>query len=96
MENMKQTASVKSFHSTEVKSSAFSIGFEKLDRGLFDPEKAYIQGAKLLAMDAVKLLENNAALGNMIASIKPFMTKEEYINYKELFCSTEEFNYDQA
>lgn len=61
-----------------------------------DPEKAYIQGAKLLAMDAVKLLENNAALGNMIASIKPFMTKEEYINYKELFCSTEEFNYDQA
>ena len=40
MENMKQTATVRSFHSSEVRSSIFSIGFEKLDRGLFDPEKA--------------------------------------------------------
>lgn len=47
MENMKQTGSVKSFHSSQVKSSTFSIGFEKLDRGLFDPEKAYDRAAEL-------------------------------------------------
>lgn len=38
---MRKIGNVKSFHSLEVKNSSFSIGFEKLDRGLFDPEKAY-------------------------------------------------------
>ena len=61
-----------------------------------DPEKAYIQGAQLLAMDAVTLLADGAARGKEIAALPRIMDKETYFKYKELFNSSEEFHYDQA
>lgn len=41
MERLKLIGKVKPKHSSEVKSSKLGIGFEKLDRNVFDPEKAY-------------------------------------------------------
>ena len=41
MERLKLIGKVKAKHSSEVKSSKLGIGFEKLDRNVFDPEKAY-------------------------------------------------------
>ena len=61
-----------------------------------DPEAAYIQGAKLLAMDAVSLLQNNAAKAIEIANLPKIMDKKTYLEYKELLSSSEEYNYDQA
>ncbi len=61
-----------------------------------DPEAAYIQGAKLLAMDAVSLLQNNAAKAIEIANLPKIMDKKTYLEYKELLSSSEEHNYDQA
>lgn len=61
-----------------------------------DPEKAYIDGAKLLAMDAISLLADGAAKGREIAALPKIMDKDTYIKYKEIFTSSEEFNYDQA
>ena len=61
-----------------------------------DPEKAYIDGAKLLAMDAVELLAGNAEKGREIAALPRIMDKETYLKYKEQMNSTEEFHYDQA
>ena len=37
----KKTASLRSKSAAEIKSSRLGIGFEKLDRDAFDPEKAY-------------------------------------------------------
>ena len=61
-----------------------------------DPEKAYIDGAKLLAMDAVELLAGNAEKGREIAALPRTMDKETYLKYKEQMNSTEELHYDQA
>ena len=61
-----------------------------------DPEKAYIDGAKLLAMDAVELLAGNAEKGREIAALPRIMDKATYLKYKEQMNSTEEFHYDQA
>ena len=61
-----------------------------------DPEKAYIQGAKLLAMDAVTLLSNDAAEARAIAALPRLMDKQTYLNYKNTMTTCEEFNYDQA
>ena len=54
-----------------------------------DPEKAYIDGAKLLAMDAVTLLSDEAARGKAIAALPRAMDKECYFQYKKLFTSEE-------
>lgn len=79
---------------------AYSGGFagspHAKDFLMTDPEKAVIDGAKLLAMDAVTLLANDAGIGRMIAALPPEMSKEEYFNYKEQLCSSEVYNYDQA
>ena len=61
-----------------------------------DPEKAYIDGAKLLAMDAVELLAGNAEKARKIAALPRVMDKETYLKYKEQMNSTEEYHYDQA
>ena len=61
-----------------------------------DPEKAYIDGAKLLAMDAVSLLAGDAAKGREIAALPRIMDKETYFKYKETFTSIEEYDYDKA
>ncbi len=41
MERLIKTGKVKPKHSSEIKTSKFGIGFEKLDRDVFNPEKAY-------------------------------------------------------
>lgn len=41
MERLKKIGKVKSFSSRDIKFSRMGIGFEKLDRNVFDPEKAY-------------------------------------------------------
>ncbi|MBO5724557.1 MAG: beta-galactosidase [Lentisphaeria bacterium] len=41
MERLKKIGNIKSFASDQIQESRIGIGFEKLDRGLFDPEKAY-------------------------------------------------------
>lgn len=61
-----------------------------------DPELAYIQGAKLLAMDAISLLSGNAEKAKAIAALPKIMDKKTYLEYKELLSSSEEFDYDQA
>ncbi len=47
MERLKKIGEVRKFSSSQVKSSRLGIGFEKLDRGVFDPEKAYDPVAEL-------------------------------------------------
>ena len=41
MDRLKKIGKVKTFSSSQVKFSRIGIGFEKLDRNVFDPEKAY-------------------------------------------------------
>ncbi len=41
MERLKKLGTVAAVHSSQVKESPIGIGFEKLDRGVFDPSKAY-------------------------------------------------------
>ncbi len=41
MERLKRTGQVTPLHSSQITSSRMGIGFEKLDRNVFDPEKAY-------------------------------------------------------
>ena len=41
MERLKKIGTVKPIHSSQVKKTTLGIGFEKLDRDVFDPEKAY-------------------------------------------------------
>lgn len=61
-----------------------------------DPELAYIEGAKLLAMDAVSLLQDGAAKAKEIAALPRVMDKKTYFEYKELLSTSEEYHYDQA
>ncbi len=79
---------------------AYSAGFcgspHSKDFVVTDPELAYIQGAKLLAMDAVSLLQDNAAKAKEIASLPRVMDKKTYLEYKELLTTKEVFDYDKA
>lgn len=47
MERLKKSGCVKAKHSSDVEYSKIGIGFEKLDRDVFDPEKAYDRVAEL-------------------------------------------------
>lgn len=47
MDCWKVVGKVKAFSSSEVNESPVGLGFEKLDRGVFDPEKAYDKVAQL-------------------------------------------------
>lgn len=47
MDRMKKIGTVRPVHSSKVGKSTLGIGFEKLDRGVFDPEKAYDKVAEL-------------------------------------------------
>lgn len=47
MDNLKKCGEVRAVHSSDVKCSPIGLGFEKLDRGVFDPEKAYDKVAEL-------------------------------------------------
>ena len=76
-------------------SGGFSGSPHAKDFVVTDPEKAYIDGAKLLAMDAVDLLAGQAEKGREIAALPRKMDKSTYLKYKELLSSTEEFHYDQ-
>ncbi|MBP5181506.1 MAG: amidohydrolase, partial [Lentisphaeria bacterium] len=61
-----------------------------------DPEKAYIEGAKLLAMDVIDLLGEGSEASGRLAGEKRKMDKDAYLEYKESMSSTEEVCYDQA
>lgn len=78
---------------------AYSGGFagspHAKDFIMTDPDLAYIQGAKLLAMDAISLLTNNAEKAKTIAALPKIMDKKTYFEYKKLLSSSEEFNYNQ-
>ena len=41
MERLKKTGSLPRLSSKEISSSRLGLGFEKLDRAVFDPTKAY-------------------------------------------------------
>ena len=47
MERLKKIGMVKAVNSARVGESVLGLGFEKLDRGVFDPEKAYDKVAEL-------------------------------------------------
>ena len=47
MERLQKIGQVKPVHSSQVTSSPIGLGFEKLDRGVFDPAKAYDKVAAL-------------------------------------------------
>lgn len=47
MERLKRIGKIKPKNSESVKNSRIGLGFEKLDRGVFDPEKAYDKVASL-------------------------------------------------
>ena len=47
MDRLKKTGMVKAVNSAQVGESVLGLGFEKLDRGVFDPEKAYDKVAEL-------------------------------------------------
>ena len=46
MERLIKVGKIIPKHSTQVKESRIGIGFEKLDRDVFDPEKSYVFVAK--------------------------------------------------
>lgn len=79
---------------------AYSGGFAGSPHGadfvVDDPVLAYVEGAKLLAMDVITLLGDEAGKGKEIAAEKSVMDKENYLKYKESMSSKEEFKYDQA
>lgn len=79
---------------------AYSGGFagspHTKDFVVIDPEKAYIDGAKLLAMDAIDLLYGDAGKGKEIAATPRKMTRETYSAFKKTISKKEEFSYDQA
>ena len=77
-------------------SGGFSGSPHAKDFVVTDPEKAYIEGAKLLAMDAVELLAGNAEKAKEIAALPKVMDKESYLKYKDQMSSTEEYCYDHA
>ena len=77
-------------------SGGFSGSPHAKDFVVTDPEKAYIEGAKLLAMDAVELLAGNAEKAKEIAALPKPMDKETYLKYKAQMSSTEEYRYDHA
>jgi len=56
-----------------------------------DPDRAYIEGAKLLAMDAIELLGGDGETGKKIAALPGFMSKAEYLEFQRRFRSTETF-----
>ncbi|MBR2372886.1 MAG: beta-galactosidase [Lentisphaeria bacterium] len=47
MERLKKIGNISPVHASEVKKSTLGIGFEKLDRAVFEPEKAYDKVAEL-------------------------------------------------
>ena len=79
---------------------AYSGGFSGSPHGadfvVTDPELAYMEGAKLLAMDVISLLADDAQKGREIAGLPPVMNKKMYLEYKNLLSSKMEFVYDQA
>lgn len=77
-------------------SGGFSGSPHAKDFIVTDPDKAYVEGAKLLAMDAVDLLSNDAAKAKELASLRPVMDKATYFKYKEQLSAVEEYYYDQA
>ena len=47
MERLKKVGTVRAYNSSEIKTSRVGVGFEKLDRNAFDPEKSYDKVAAL-------------------------------------------------
>jgi hypothetical protein len=77
-------------------SGGFACAPHTCDFLVTDPEKAYIDSAKLLAMDAVSLLADDAVKGYEIKALPRMMDKAAFLKYKEMMSSKEEFSYDQA
>ena len=78
---------------------AYSCGFtgapHTADFVVSDPDKAYIDGAKLLAMNAVDLLADGAAKAREIAAAPRAMDKKTYLEYKRQLSLKTEYHYDQ-
>lgn len=66
-------------------------GAHTSDFMVIDPERAYIDSAKLLAMTAVDLLYGDATTGTEAAALDTPMTKPEYLAAMEAFFATTEF-----
>ncbi len=55
------------------------------------PERAYVDSAKMLALDVIDLLFGDASLGKEIAALPPMMSKTEYLQKMRSFSSTVEY-----
>jgi len=71
-------------------------GHHTRDFRIADPEKAYVGSAKLLAMTALDLMYGNADACRKIASQKPPMTKEQYLELKEETFSTKSRDFSSS
>lgn len=56
-----------------------------------DPQLAYVDTIKMLALNAIDLLYGDAACGIAAASVKPPMTKDEYLQKMRSFSSVKKF-----
>ena len=59
-----------------------------------DPQQAYVDSAKMLAMDAIDLLWDDASCGRKIAALKCPMDKQTYLEKMRGFSSTLTFGKD--
>jgi len=57
-----------------------------------DPHQAYVDSAKMLALDAVDLLWGDAAAGKAAAAVKCPMDKAQYLENMRAFSSQQEFD----
>lgn len=57
-----------------------------------DEKESFVDPAKVLAMNAVDLLCDNAAAARKIAQIKPRLTKKEYLDFLDSQNTTENFS----
>ena len=65
-------------------SGGFRGGLHQADFEITDPYKAYIIPAKIMALTACRLLENNGEeLKKLGSSFEPVLTKQEYFDYLE-------------
>ena len=55
------------------------------------PERAYVDSAKMLALDVIDLLFGDASRGKEIAALPPMMSKTEYLQKMRSFSSTVEY-----
>lgn len=65
----------------------------QLDFLVYDPDKAYIRPAKLLAMNAIELLYGNAESGRRISAVPTRLSRQEYTDSTAGRRSVKSWNY---